>query len=156
MKTYIIDGNNLIGKIKSLSDIHKKDKQSSREKLIFLLERFFKNKKIKVYLHFDGFENEKLRFSKGNIIYSENQNADIKIKKQIESMSVDRYGAKSRKNLIIISSDNEIINFAKVCGCEIMLSENFEKLLQEKNIQDEEKSRINSISNDEIKKMFGL
>lgn len=149
MKTYIIDGNNLIGKIKSLSNIHKKDKKASREKLTLLIERFFKNKKVKAYLHFDGFENERLSLSKGTVIYSENQKADYKIKKQIEN-------SKNRKNLIIISSDNEIINFAKVCGCEFRSSEDFEKLMNEKNIQDEEKSRINSISNDEVKKMFGI
>ncbi len=39
--TYIIDGNNLIGKIASLMNLQKKDKQASREKLIYILDRYF-------------------------------------------------------------------------------------------------------------------
>jgi hypothetical protein len=41
MISFIIDGNNLIGKIKSLMDLQKKDKQASREKLVLILDRYF-------------------------------------------------------------------------------------------------------------------
>ena len=57
MLHYIIDGNNLIGKIKHFSNIQKKDKQAAREKLALFLDRYFISKKAKVTLHFDGFEN---------------------------------------------------------------------------------------------------
>jgi predicted RNA-binding protein with PIN domain len=45
MKHYIIDGNNLIGKIKSFNQLQKKNKQQCREKLAFLLSRYFSKKK---------------------------------------------------------------------------------------------------------------
>jgi predicted RNA-binding protein with PIN domain len=149
MKTYIIDGNNLIGNIRSLYKIQGKDRNSSREKLTLIIERYFKNKKVKVYLHFDGFENVKLSLSKGKIIYSDNVKADDKIRNQIEKII-------NRKNLILVSSDNELKNFAKVCRCQLINSGDFEKIINEKKVENEEKSKIDSISNDEIKKMFGL
>lgn len=52
MRHYIIDGNNLIGKIASLQKLQKKNKQSSREKLAFILESYFLGKpNNKVSLH---------------------------------------------------------------------------------------------------------
>jgi predicted RNA-binding protein with PIN domain len=54
MKQYIIDGNNLIGKIPSLNILQKKDKQGSREKLAFMVDNYFSQKNAKVFLHFDG------------------------------------------------------------------------------------------------------
>ncbi|MHB9041277.1 MAG: NYN domain-containing protein, partial [Melioribacteraceae bacterium] len=54
MNYYIIDGNNLIGRIKSLQQLQKKDKQASREKLIYFLNRYFTGKKVKLSLHLDG------------------------------------------------------------------------------------------------------
>ena len=51
---YIIDGNNLIGKIPSLMNLQKKDKQASREKLVYMLDRYFIQKKVNVTLHLDG------------------------------------------------------------------------------------------------------
>ena len=52
MKTYMIDGNNLIGKIKFLNQLQLKEKQSSREKLVFIVDNFFTGKNIKVLLFF--------------------------------------------------------------------------------------------------------
>ena len=49
MKKYLIDGNNVIGKIHSLANLQKKDKQASREKLVHLVDRFFANKKVECF-----------------------------------------------------------------------------------------------------------
>lgn len=84
MKHYIIDGNNLIGKDKILNQIQKKNKQQSREKLSFMLSRYFSSTKSSVSLHFDGFEKESVKTSNLKIIYSNNSSADNKIKSEIE------------------------------------------------------------------------
>jgi len=150
MKHYIIDGNNLIGKIKSLKSLQNNIKQASREKLANLLERYFINKKAKITLHLDGFAGESINVSKMKIIYSENITADEKIKKQIEEIQ-------SRRNLIVITSDNNLIEFARVCGCEVRKSETFVKQLTVPENQDEEKLRIESIDDPEVfKKLFGV
>ena len=149
MKSYLIDGNNLIGVIGSIKRIQSKDKQQAREKLIMLIEKYFNKRKGKVFLHFDGFQNNPLSLSKGKIIYSEKSKADKKIKEQIEI-------TKNRRNLIVISSDHEIQNFSRVCSCNVLSSEEFAKdLTSGKNI-DEEENRIKEINDvEEFKKLFG-
>ena len=150
MKHYIIDGNNLIGKINSLSAVQKKDKQASREKLTHLIDRFFATKKVAVTLNFDGFANEKIKSIKTKIVYSENLSADDKIKKQIES-------GKNKRSLVVVTSDNNIKEFAKVCGCEVISSEGFGKEITKSKSADDEESRIKEINDvDEFKKMFGV
>jgi len=148
MIKYIIDGNNLIGKIHSLSALQKKDKQAPREKLVFLVENYFHNKKINVSLHFDGFENTPIRTNKTKLHYSRDKIADIKIKNEIEN-------AKNRKNLTVVTSDNNIKEFAKVCRCEVIPSEEFAKQILKKGNEDEEKRRIDSMNDTEMfKKLF--
>ena len=150
MKHYIIDGNNLIGKIKNLKSLFQKDKQASGEKLVLILERYFIRKKAKVTLHFDGFENDPIKSSKIKITYSGNRTADENIKDQIER-------SKNRTNLIVVSSDNNLREFARVCACERIKSEVFAKQLYSSQSNDEENDRIQSIDNpDEFKKLFGV
>jgi len=148
MLKYIIDGNNIIGKIQHLSSLQKKDKQASREKLAFMVEDYFYDKKIKVSLHFDGYGNLPIKTSKIKIYYSESKIADVKIKNEIEL-------AKNRKNLVVVTSDNNIREFAKVCGCQVKSSKEFVDQITNKDNDDEEKRRIDSMNDTEFfKKLF--
>ena len=150
MLHYIIDGNNLIGKIKSFSSLQKKDKQSAREKLTFYLERYFSSKKTKVTLHFDGYENLPIKTQKIIIVYSENKTADQKIKRQIETSN-------SPKNIIVITSDNNIKEFAKVCSAKTISSEDFNSEIQKEKNENEESERIKEINNvEEFKRIFNV
>lgn len=144
---YIIDGNNLIGKIPSLIKLH--DRQDTRHKLTLMLERYFQKKKVKVSLHFDGFENEPIKVSGIKIHYSQNRSADEKIKKEID-------GIKNRSSVTVVSSDLEIISYAKVCGCKVIKSEEFyiQMMNQNRNNKDEEKPA--NFDTDEFKKLFGI
>jgi predicted RNA-binding protein with PIN domain len=149
MKEYLIDGNNLIGKSRSLSEIQKKDKQASRERLINLIEKFLKDKKIIITIYFDGYENSKIA-SKVKIKYSNNKSADEVIRKDISN-------AKNKTNLVVVSSDRDILNYAKVCSCTLISSEIFlSQLIIPPAIQDEE-NKIKSLSrdNEEFIKLFG-
>lgn len=150
MITYIIDGNNLIGKISSLMNLQKKDKQSSREKLVYMLDRYFYNKKTNVTLHFDGHPNARINSSRMKIVYSENQTADEKIKKQISQ-------SKSPRNLNVVTSDSNLAQFAKVCSCNVIASDVFAAEIKKIDSEADEQSKINSINNiDEFKKLFGV
>lgn len=150
MRKYIIDGNNLIGKIKKLFILQKKDPQSSREKLAFMIERYFKEKKVDFSIHFDGYKNLPIKIGKGKIVYSESSKADDKIKEQISR-------DKNPKNLIVVSSDRNIMDFAKVCSCTTITSEEFVRLLNEKDDNDEEEKIIKSMNNiEEFKKLFNV
>ena len=150
MKHYIIDGNNLIGKIKTLNQIQKKNKQHSREKLAFILGRYFSRRKASVSLHFDGFENDTIKISAIKIIYSGSSTADEKIKSEIER-------SKNPKNYILVTSDTNIAEFGCVCSCEVIKSEEFARQLLSLNSVTEEEARIDAINSaEEFKKLFGI
>ena len=168
IRHYIIDGNNLIGKIKSIWELQKKDKQASREKLAFLLDRYFSKKKIKVTLHFDGFAGDAIKTYKVKIIYSDKKTIDIfelalefkiiysdkktadqKIKNQIDNL-------KNPKLAAVVSSDNNVKQYAKLNSCTIINSEDFAKeVLNDRNTNIEQ-DKINQIDNEEMKRLFGV
>ena len=115
----------LIGKISGLMRLQKNDKQASREKLVFILDRYFIKKKANVTLHFDGHPATKINSSKMKIVYSENQTADERIKAQISN-------SKSPRKINVITSDSNLAQFAKVCGSNVISSEEFVAEIQKK------------------------
>ena len=146
---YIIDGNNLIGKIPQLWKMQKKDKQSSRSGLVYQLERYFHQKKILVSLHFDGFQNEIIKGRGIKITYSNNTSADSKIKDEISLSN-------NPKLITVISSDQNILEFARVNSCSFIKSEQFVKEMNKSpKIEDEERI-IKEIDNEEMKRLFGI
>jgi uncharacterized protein len=148
MRHFIIDGNNLIGK---MHRIKSKDKITDREQLSFILERFFSGKKTKVSLHFDGHKNLPIKVSGIKIIYSENRTADELIKNEIEKTD-------NRKNITLVSSDNNLREFARVCSCSVMSSEDFINEINSSQAGDEENKIIESLqqNKNEFKKLFGV
>ena len=150
MKHYIIDGNNLIGKIKILNQIQKKNKQQSREKLAFMLGRYFSKRKASVSLHFDGFENDSIKVPGVKIIYSGSVTADEKIK-----IEIDR--SKNPKNNILVTSDSNLAEFGRVCSCQIIKSEEFIRNFSQMNNHKEEDIKSNPVKNiEEYKRLFGI
>jgi predicted RNA-binding protein with PIN domain len=151
MKTYIIDGNNVIGKDHRLKSLHKQDKIGAREKLTFAIERFAHKGKDYIYLHFDGYENKKLRGVNVNIVYSEIKTADEKMKMQIDL-------SKNKKNLIIVSSDRSVMNYGKLNSCKVISSEDFLQgyLSNTKENKEEVYKDGKKFDVDEFKKLFGL
>lgn len=150
MKIYIIDGNNLIGKITSLKNLQKKDKQTSREKLAFMIDNYFSQKNAQVYLHFDGYPKDQIKITSATIIYSEKLTADEKVKNQVGK-------SKNPKNIIVITSDNNLAEYAKKCSSTVINCKEFANEILYKKYEDEEKKRIDEMNNDEeFKKLFGV
>lgn len=141
MTIYLIDGNNLLGKIKKYNI-------TTREKIAYTLDRFFAYKKIDVTLFFDGFAKEPIKTNKINIIYSDNQTADEVIKIKIEQ-------ALNPKLITVITSDFNLSQFANKCCCKTLTSESFASELF-KTKSDDELDKIKNINNEELKKLFGL
>ncbi len=146
---YIIDGNNLIGKVKRLWKLQQKDGQASREQLAFILDRHFSGKPVSVTLHFDGFKGEAIKTNKLRIEYSNNKTADEEIKKEIARCD-------NPKMVGVISSDRNVMEFAHVNACEVIKCEDFVRQIKSKNKKDEEAEKVKSISNDEMKRLFGV
>jgi predicted RNA-binding protein with PIN domain len=139
---YFIDANNLIGKIPKLRKLKGSD---SRERLIFLLQRFFSGKKVNVTLFFDGHQSENIK-TNFEIVYSLNRSADELIKQRIDR-------SKRNKNLVVVSSDLEIFAYAKECGCKAVKSEEFYKNISSTQ-SDDLTEKPNNFDIDEFKKIF--
>jgi len=151
VKTYLIDGNNLMGKIKSLFALQQKDKQASREQLVFLLDKYFKTQKNKCVLYFDGFPSITIASDFLKIKYSQKQTADDLIRRDITN-------ADNRKTLTLITSDLALAGFAKVCSAEVLKSEVFAKQALQSKAGEDESGIIDKLTNQtaEFKKLFGV
>lgn len=150
MRHYIIDGNNLIGKISSLKKLHKKDKVRSAEQLALILGRYFAKKNLKVSLHFDGFQSEPIKVTGLKIIYSGKITADEKVKSEISK-------SRNPKNIYLITSDKNLAEFGRVCSCQVIKSEAFSKQINSSDKTDEEQTKIDEMKNsEEFKKLFGV
>lgn len=150
MRHFIIDGNNLIGKIKTLHRIQKKAKQDSREKLALILSRYFQQKKCFVSLHFDGFKKEEIKIGGIKIYYSGKHTADERVKLEIGKI-------KNPKNITLITSDLNLAEYGRVCSCKVIKSEDFAAQLFLSNIADEEEHIISQLnSSEEFKRLFGI
>lgn len=140
-----------MGKIPSLKNKIKNDKIYAREQLVVQLDRAFGNSNNKVTLFLDGFMNDLIRSSKMAIVYSDARPADLVIKDEIDR-------SKNPRNIIVVSSDHEVINYGKKCCCETMTSEDFIARFFSKGNEKEELEKIKDLEKqtDEFKKLFGI
>ena len=149
-KHYIIDANNLIGKDSSLSRFQRSDSHSARKNTITLLESFLQQNKVRITCHFDGHPDNMLKSHGIKINYSYNKEADYFIKKEIDSII-------NRINVIVVSSDSSVAQYARVSGCQVKTSEEFLKEIKkkiQKNTEDEKIQQMNNTA--EFKKLFGV
>lgn len=115
-----------------------------------MLSRYFSRKKNSVNLHFDGFEREVINAPNLKIIYSRNYSADDNIKREIEK-------SKNPRNIILITSDINLMEFGKVCSCKVIKCEEFARLLKQTKTDKEEQYKSDSNLNvEEFKKLFGI
>ena len=150
LKHYIIDGNNLIGKDSTLSKAQRTEKQNARKGVVLLLENFLLNNKVKISLHFDGHPDDSVKSHKIKINYSYSKEADYFIKKEIDIV-------KNTNNVIVVSSDSSIAQYARVSKCEAKPAEVFLREIKTIDSADEEEKKINeSGSVAEFKILFGV
>ncbi len=140
---YFIDGNNLIGSIKK----EKVGKPEARYWILHYINKFQKKRRSKVILFFDGPKDYDLINISGNIevVFSVEREADLLIKEKIKRI---RY----RKDLFVITADNEIISYARRKGAKIIKPRRFYNYMirfikkGDENIKPEE-----NLTEDEIK-----
>ena len=125
MKTYIIDAYNIICKDKNLFDKCNKDRAIALAGLIELVAVHsdrYPSYQYRIIAdgfieHFASTPNPRIHLS-----FSHTKTADEKIKKMVAQSA-------SKANLVVISSDTEVYNFAKIYGVEAVESEAFLKIL---------------------------
>ncbi len=154
MQHFIVDGYNVIHQISSLKKLLAHDAERAREQLIDYISRLTLKRKFRCTVVFDGEQPNTLPkqsvHAPIHVLYSFPQIADAKIKQMIEE-------SKNRSLLVIISSDREILNFARVCACETHTSQYFVNLLFEENSAGEEKDSapLSKTQVEEWLKIFG-
>jgi predicted RNA-binding protein with PIN domain len=151
---YIIDGYNLLHAIPALKKTLAHNAETARELLIYSVAQLTHRKKFRCTIVFDGTapQNTSKQSSHApvHVLFSSPLTADAKIKQMIEH-------SKQRTLLVIISSDREILNFAKVCSCPTHTSNHFANLLTDTSDSVTEKSEIPLTKSqiDEWLKIFG-
>ena len=151
---YIIDGYNVIHAIPSLKKLLAHDGSQAREQLGYLISRLTFRRKFRCTIVFDGTRPPESHPSQSHspvhIVYSAPQSADAKIKAMIDQ-------SKNRTLLVVVSSDREILDYARVCSCTAHTSKYFSNLLFEEADQGEEKdaSTLSSAQVDEWLRIFG-
>lgn len=113
MNTYLIDGNNLIHKISEIKKLFQRNPDAAQHSLLESSKMIIP-KTYKLILYFDGHGTSKCR----EIKYSGTNTADELIRKYIEH----NY---KKETITVVSSDYGITEFAKVCACKVIKSENF-------------------------------
>ena len=120
---YLIDGHNLIPKLGLRLD----DPEDEME-LVRLLQDFARIRRQPVEVYFDGAPAGQAGMRKFGTIKAhfvrQGQTADAAIRKRLEDMG------KSAKNWVIISSDHEVQNSAKVYQAGFVRSEEFVKQMR--------------------------
>ncbi|MCE1188768.1 MAG: NYN domain-containing protein [Ignavibacteria bacterium] len=147
---YIVDGNNLIGKIPDLQRLKSSNPQGSREGLIRVLDVYFREKKNRVSVFFDGFEKDPIALSRFKIHYSNLHEADSLIRKFIEHST-------NPKLLCVVTSDLALLNFARKCSCTVIPSEEFVVQMKMARASDDEAMKIHDLSSEAQRfiKLFG-
>ncbi len=131
---YLIDGHNLIGKQGKLGQ------SGCEEELINEVQKFCFRKNKKAAIVFDGRSFSKEELGPVHVHYSDpGYSADEVIKDIV-------HAEPNKQGLIVISSDNEIKDFARREGTQILSSEEFDNLLkrQEESGQDVERGEISN------------
>ena len=132
METLIIDSYNLMHKVPELHILLKQDQDVTVDTMVAKMQSHFTNNRVKVILVFDGFGKNKhmgnidAKFSKTNTSH-EYENADELIKALIEK-------TRNKKLIRVVSSDNEVTNFARECGSKVQGSASFWGELKEKRV----------------------
>ncbi|MEW5798917.1 MAG: NYN domain-containing protein [Bacteroidota bacterium] len=128
MQHFIIDGYNVVHTIPSLKKTLAHDADTARELFIQSVAQLTHRRKFRCTIVFDGSppanSSKQSPHAPVHVMYSFPHSADAKIKQIIEQ-------SKNRSSLVIISSDREILNFARVCSCQTHTSKHFANLLSE-------------------------
>lgn len=125
--TYLIDGNNVIHKIASLRKQFLLDPEFAAKAFVEICKSKL-SKKVGTVIVFDGYG----KSSSNSIVFSGDKSADKIIYNFIESNYL-------KEQIVVVSSDREILSKAKICGCKIISSDRFIKEILKKPVKNQEK-----------------
>ncbi|MCH7586499.1 MAG: NYN domain-containing protein [Chloroflexi bacterium] len=120
---FLIDGHNLIGRMAEI-DLHDPDKEMI---LIKKLEKFLAKNRKRAFIYFDRrAPGSRPSYSIGRLkirFISHPRTADSAIESKLLKLQ------KEAKNYTVVSSDSEVVNFARSRGAQVLRSEEFAEQL---------------------------
>lgn len=121
---------------------------ATRKELLEKISQFAQTERVKISVVFDGAADQSFpdgaRYKGINVFYSQGfANADARIKNFIES-------ARNRRVLIVVSSDNALVNFCRIRGAKIVRSPEFRRKMESAEISQIESARERGVKNDDI------
>jgi predicted RNA-binding protein with PIN domain len=145
----IIDGYNFIHQVDEFRDALHKSLLNARNKLISKFASYASQKRIEILIIFDGDETvsqKSLKSGRVKVIFSKNEKADAVIKRIVAD-------DKMRSEILVISSDREVTDYAKMCGASISNCTDFYEKISY--IKDEDMSSSDYDYEDEYKLKSG-
>ncbi|HDR04033.1 MAG TPA: hypothetical protein ENN84_02130 [Candidatus Marinimicrobia bacterium] len=121
-----------------IPEIRALDLREAQTRFIQLMNRLSLGKKDRIIAVFDGKRGNQTRIGKLDVYFSgSGENADSVIKRMSEGYT--------RHEIIIVSSDRELLSYARLGGQEVMSAEDFIQRFLIENEQDSESERIKSL-----------
>ncbi len=152
MRKYIIDGYNLVYQFPELRRILERDLEGARQGLLDRIGLYIGENRLKAVVVFDGdgrVLSEPGRRLGIEVIYSKPpEKADPLIKRMIENHSDE--------GLVVVSSDREIVDFARLCGVKAVSSSQFVHEMSDRPKNEAEKKFDYPMSDDELDEWMHL
>ena len=149
----LIDGYNLLFQNPELRKILERDLEEARKLLIDQLEEYAGKKNIHILVVFDGDDKINPRDesrSRVDVYFSKSpEKADPLIKRLLE---------KTKKNgdLTVVTSDNEISDYARLCSVSVTSSQKFVEQISDYSFDRIEKKYCHSMTKAELNEWMGL
>ena len=148
---YLIDGHNLIPKLGL-----RLDSIDDEIQLIGILQEFCRLQRRDAEVYFDGAPVGQARAQKFGVVTAHfvrlGTTADAAIKSQLEKLG------RAARNWIVVSSDHEVQNSARVVHADVISSEKFVELLKKSSSSESKSNTENKLSSVEVEewlKLFG-
>lgn len=152
MRKILVDGYNLIFQFPELRKMLERDLEQARDGLLIRLGSYANSRRIQIVVVFDGdgrVTEESYAHREFRVIFSKPpEKADQVIKELIE---------KSRsEDIIVVSSDREIVDYARLYGVKTASSRQFAHEMSESTSHDVEKKFDHPMSQEELKEWMRL
>ncbi|MBX7150719.1 NYN domain-containing protein [bacterium] len=122
---YIIDGYNMIHRIERYRSLLVTSLESARQGLLLQLSNFRVRTSVEISVVFDGQKLSQQKTYGIKVYYSDRpNNADDFIKGLVDTL-------KHRNMVTVVSSDKEVMWYAKNSGCGVVSAENFQSRLEQ-------------------------
>jgi predicted RNA-binding protein with PIN domain len=138
-----IDGYNLIRQSSFFSTFDQQDLQSGREALVDSLAAYKRVKRYAITVVFDG-----ASAPAGMIRRDRIKGIELRYSRpgELADAVIKRMAAREKQNLLVVSSDNEIVDYAKSMGSAVISAPEFEQRLAMARLMDQDGAEVSDSS----------